>query len=905
MGQPGKTFRIAKLLPLLVFAQQALCGDRPAGKVVWWGHDFIIRTSYSELTNGVIESGNEVVTNAVSVAAGYDSALVLRSDGTVFACGRNHFGENEVPAGLSNVVSIAEEYGYCLAIKRDGSVALWGNDLQNTNFIGALSNVTSIASTGYRGHLALRNDGVVLGFDLEGNRLSECGGPEPCIRPAKVGGQLISNVVGLASMQFTPLVLKRDGTVWTLRYSSPDEPVPEPIVTKQDERSFTINLSAESRKMPYEFVWAEPVAVSGRILSNVVTISSGAIHALALKSDGTVTAWGDKNYAGLTVPAGLSNVIAITAGGPNLALRRDGTVVAWGDSYFGQTSVPAGLSNVVAIAAGENFGLALTTGNVPSSVFIQPHGRLEEMEREADLILKGRVISTLANTNTCFPEWGKPHATTLQVISLLKGSVQTKVVVFHHNTSGPNAWGGGTPPSWHQFETGHCYLVFTAKLDKPDYLYTPPADAINRPNEFRQLRNDGVTRVLDARPLGQIGIKDAHWFELNLLLHDTNPTNELYAVQQLDRMSLPCGESWGHSDDFKRATVLEALFPLITNANDAVAVAALGCFRSGSQCATQIAAYASSLVGVADSDVSVGRRVAALAAFSGTRFEVVSQALPRWLRDPAEAVREQAVLLLPDYPGDISEAALRERATDVSSRVRAAVAEAIGNGRIESLVPTLQALFLAPLGPTNPVPPLTLENLQEGGHLWGVRVGDVHTSAGESLLKFDTGQVGAFLKENLTDIGFRPSFLCKLAEKDAGPWLDDLVGVLEARRVRNAKKAEASGVEPRVYYYQALMALSGTYSRCCNIIYDHLKGLPYAAFAEGKLDHCLSELENAGNTGSREPLMLYELYRMKGLNKRAEKFRREIEQRFAAYGISQLFDKVDAQYPMNGAIPDQ
>jgi len=44
--------------------------------------------------------------------------------------------------------------------------------------------------------------------------------------------------------------------------------------------------------------------------------------------------------------------IAAAAGGHNLALKSDGTVVAWGDNSSGEATVPSGLSGVVAIAAG-------------------------------------------------------------------------------------------------------------------------------------------------------------------------------------------------------------------------------------------------------------------------------------------------------------------------------------------------------------------------------------------------------------------------------------------------------------------------------------------------------------------------------------------------------------------------
>ena len=132
----------------------------------------------------------------------------------------------------------------------------------------------------------------------------------------------------------------------------------------------------------------------------MTAIAAGGHHSLALKSDGTVVAWGYNDSgqtnvpAGLSgvtaiaarlyaqpgaeerrhgrrlgrrtataranVPAGLSGVTAIAAGlDHSLALKSDGTVVAWGYNTSGQTNVPAGLSGVIAIAAGDTHSLAL------------------------------------------------------------------------------------------------------------------------------------------------------------------------------------------------------------------------------------------------------------------------------------------------------------------------------------------------------------------------------------------------------------------------------------------------------------------------------------------------------------------------------------------------------------------
>jgi len=101
-------------------------------------------------------------------------------------------------------------------------------------------------------------------------------------------------------------------------------------------------------------------------LSDVVAIAAGGWHTVALRSTGTVVAWGI-NFDGQTrVPAGLSGVVAIAAGGRHtVALKSDGTVVAWGRNtdyggkVAGQTTVPAGLSGVVAISAGQYHTVAL------------------------------------------------------------------------------------------------------------------------------------------------------------------------------------------------------------------------------------------------------------------------------------------------------------------------------------------------------------------------------------------------------------------------------------------------------------------------------------------------------------------------------------------------------------------
>ena len=68
-------------------------------------------------------------------------------------------------------------------------------------------------------------------------------------------------------------------------------------------------------------------------------VAAGANHTVALKQDGTVTAWGENRYGECNVPQGLGPVKAVAAGcGYTVAVSEDGTVVAWGTTTQGSAA---------------------------------------------------------------------------------------------------------------------------------------------------------------------------------------------------------------------------------------------------------------------------------------------------------------------------------------------------------------------------------------------------------------------------------------------------------------------------------------------------------------------------------------------------------------------------------------
>lgn len=515
-----KTIFLLISLPFCALAAKDVSENNSiTGQVVWWGKNDFWKTHYSDHTNGLVENGNEFLSNAVEVAAMTGIGLALKSDSMVYAFGLSSWpGVTDVPVGLSNVVSITAEGGSFWAIKRDGTVANWGSlengDQNHANIVTGLSNITSIVWGGYKNYMALKTNGTLLGFRFDAPDTDKYA---ELIRPVKVRGQVLSNVVALASMGYTPLVLKNSGMVFSLGYQTPGVPPVEPRYEVHDN-AFYEYLGGESAQLPYQYTSADPIMIGGQILSNVVALASGGQYALALKKNGTVVAWGNNTYGATKVPLGLSNVIAIAAGGNHgLALKRDGTVTAWGANEFGQISVPDSLSNVVAIAAAGEFSLAVITSSPPSSIFIQPHGQLEETIADSDLVFKGKMISTRAETNASFPDWGKAHTTKFVVISVLKGSVQTNTISFLHITGQPMAWSGSEPPPNYQFEVGQSYIVFAMKADKPDWLYSPSSNSVVRPNEFRQLMHGDIgIHTFDARQLNVVSAKAAVLFEQHL-----------------------------------------------------------------------------------------------------------------------------------------------------------------------------------------------------------------------------------------------------------------------------------------------------------------------------------------------------------------------------------------------------
>jgi|GEM_PF-959907 len=333
-----------------------------------------------------------------------NQSFAIKPNGTVWGWGDNTYGQLGVTttqtcngnpcatspimvSGASSVVSTATGVGgrHTLALATGGSLYAWGNnddgqlgDGTTTSRLAAeqITGISDVAviGAGQDHSLAATNDGTLYAWGSNaygqlGVTTTQTCGSTPCSEsPIPVTGA--SGVIAVAGGANHSVALTTSGNVYAWG---------------ANDKGQVGASNSTCNSLPCQ---TTPAQVTG--LSGITVIAAGDNFSLALKSDGTVWAWGDNSLGqlgiGNTNPAngavqvpGLSGVTSIAAGANHaLVVKSDGTVWAWGSNGSNQLGVTTsqtcgttacsmspiqvtGLGGMTAAAAGANHSLTLVT----------------------------------------------------------------------------------------------------------------------------------------------------------------------------------------------------------------------------------------------------------------------------------------------------------------------------------------------------------------------------------------------------------------------------------------------------------------------------------------------------------------------------------------------------------------
>jgi len=267
--------------------------------------------------------------------------------------------------------------GYCLAVKTDGTLWAWGSNgsfqLGTTGGarsspvqIGALSDWSQVSAGSGDSSLAVKTDGTLWAWGSGSFGGLGDGTVVAKSSPVQIGA--LSDWSQIANGANSSLAVKTDGTLWAWGAGTSGQLGDGTIVNK-----------------------SSPVQIGA--LSDWAQVSAGIAYSIAIKTNSTIWGWGantnrqlgDNTVISKSSPVQVGNLTSdwaqVSAGSyansHSLAIKTNGTLWAWGQNSNGQLGDPTALASVLTpIQIGALSDWAQVSASAISSAAVKTNGTL-------------------------------------------------------------------------------------------------------------------------------------------------------------------------------------------------------------------------------------------------------------------------------------------------------------------------------------------------------------------------------------------------------------------------------------------------------------------------------------------------------------------------------------------------